>query len=87
MSLDKYAHISFEERVVIENRLESGESLRKIAKCLDRATSSLSRELVRNGIKIKRSRANKPRLPLKILIIRPLVALRHKDYASIHQSM
>ena len=28
MSQGKYTHISFEERVVIENRLKSGESLR-----------------------------------------------------------
>ena len=30
MSQGKYTHISFEERVVIENRLKSGESLRRI---------------------------------------------------------
>ena len=61
MSQGKYTHISFEERVVIENRLKSGESLRRIARCLDRTASSLSRELTRNGIKIKRTRVNKPK--------------------------
>ena len=61
MSQGKYTHISFEERVVIENRLKSGESLRRIARCLDRTASSLSRELIRNGIKVKRTRVNKPK--------------------------
>ena len=65
MSQGKYTHISFEERVVIENRLKSGESLRRIARYLDCTVSSLSRELIRNGIKVKRTRVNKPRYVAK----------------------
>ena len=36
MSLNKYTQLSYEERVIIENRLKNNESIRYIAKKLDR---------------------------------------------------
>lgn len=61
MSHSKYTHISFEERVVIENRFKNGESLRGIAASICRNASSLSRELKRNGIVPKTCRVNRPK--------------------------
>lgn len=61
MSQKKYTHISFEERVVIENRLKNNESLRSIATSISRDASSLSRELRRNGIAPKTRRVNRPK--------------------------
>jgi IS30 family transposase len=42
-------HLTRDERVKIETRLENGESLRAIAARLERSPSTLSRELRRNG--------------------------------------
>lgn len=47
MPQSKYTQLSFEERVIIENRLKNGESLRNIALCLKRNASTISRELAR----------------------------------------
>src|SRR5882672_1077062 len=44
-----YQQFSLEERCEIASRRASGESLRQIAAALDRAPSSVSRELKRNG--------------------------------------
>lgn len=60
MSQSKYTQLSFEERVIIENRLKNGESLRNIALCLKRNVSTISRELARNGAKLATSRVNIP---------------------------
>jgi IS30 family transposase len=48
MPHQQYTHISNEERIIIENRLENGESLRKIASAIGRSPSTLSREIGRN---------------------------------------
>ena len=61
MSLNKYTQLSYEERVIIENRLKNNESIRSIAKKLDRNPSTIAREIKRNGIKTKTTRINKPR--------------------------
>ena len=45
----KYEHLSCEERTMIQLSLEQGSSLRAIARSVDRAPSSISRELQRNG--------------------------------------
>ena len=60
MSLNKYTQLSYEERVIIENRLKNNESIRSIAKKLDRNPSTIAREIKRNGIKAKTTRINKP---------------------------
>lgn len=44
-----YQHFSVEERCEIARRREAGESCRQIATALDRAPSSIARELKRNG--------------------------------------
>ena len=44
-----YKHLSCEERTLIQLILEQGCSLRIIARSLQRAPSSISRELKRNG--------------------------------------
>jgi IS30 family transposase len=45
----RYRHLSLEERVVLQLALERGLSQRAIAAELDRAPSTISRELARNG--------------------------------------
>lgn len=50
MPHQQYTHISNEERIIIENRLRNGESLRKIASAIGRNPSTLSREIGRNCI-------------------------------------
>ena len=54
-----YTQISLEERIIIQNRLENGESIRCIAKSIGRNPSSVSREIMRNGEPHK-SRVNIP---------------------------
>ena len=44
----KNKHLSFEERLVIEEGLNKGNSVNSIAKKLDRPASSVSREIKRN---------------------------------------
>jgi IS30 family transposase len=44
-----YRHFSLEERCAIAQRRKAGESIRQIAAALDRAPSSISRELKRNS--------------------------------------
>jgi transposase insI for insertion sequence element IS30B/C/D len=61
MSLNKYTQLSYEERVIIENRLKNNESIRYIAKKLDRNPSTIMREIKRNGIKARTTRINKPK--------------------------
>ena len=61
MSLNKYTQLSYEERVIIENRLKNNESIRSIAKKLNRNPSTITREIKRNGIKTKTTRVNKPK--------------------------
>ena len=53
MSLNKYTQLSYEERVIIENRLKNNESIRSKALKLDRNPSTITREIKRNGIKAK----------------------------------
>ena len=59
MSQHYYTQISLEERIIIQNRLENGESIRCIAKSIGRSPSSVSREIMRNG-EPHRSRVNIP---------------------------
>ena len=42
MSLNKYTQLSYEERVIIENRLKNNESIRSIANKLDRNPSTIA---------------------------------------------
>ncbi len=44
-----YKHLSCEERTMIQLSLEQGCTLRAIARSVQRAPSSISRELRRNG--------------------------------------
>src|SRR5690606_27695424 len=46
---DRYRQFDLEERCAIARLREAGQSLRQIAAALDRAPSSISRELKRNG--------------------------------------
>jgi IS30 family transposase len=55
-----YGHLSLEERCEIARRLDAGESLRKIAASLDRAPSTISRELSRNTSSGPRAAPYKP---------------------------
>jgi IS30 family transposase len=48
MSTKRYTHFSLEERCTIARLREDGQSLRQIATALDRAPSSISREIKRN---------------------------------------
>lgn len=48
----KYYHLSFEERVIIADRLKSGYSIKKIAKELQRSPSTISRE-IKNHLRIE----------------------------------
>ncbi len=61
MSLNKYTQLSYEERVIIENRLKNNESIRSIAKKLNRNPSTIAREIKRNDIKARTTRVNKPK--------------------------
>lgn len=45
----KYKHFSVEEREVIQQGLRAHQSIRAIAKLLDRSPSSVARELKRNN--------------------------------------
>lgn len=51
-----YEHLSCEERVMIQLRLEQGCTLRAIAHSIDRVPSTVSRELQRNGWKTPATR-------------------------------
>lgn len=46
-----YQHLSFEERLVLENSLKEKKSLRQIAAFLGRSPSSLQREILRNRVR------------------------------------
>ena len=41
MSQQHYTQISLEERIIIQNRLENGESIRRIARSIGRSLSSV----------------------------------------------
>ena len=43
-----YNHFSMDERIVIAQLMKSGYSIREISRILDRAPSSISREIKRN---------------------------------------
>ena len=45
----KFTHLTVQERAIIEVRLEDGFKLRAIARSLNRAPSTITRELARNG--------------------------------------
>ncbi len=64
MSKKHYIQLSINERIVIENRLNNNESIRNIAKSLNRSPSTISREIRRNSIKNKNkvSRINDSKL-------------------------
>lgn len=54
-----YTQLSLEERIIIQNRLENGETLRSIAISIGRSPSTVSREITRNGEPHK-TRVNTP---------------------------
>ena len=45
----KYEHLSIEERALIQAKLETGCTLRAIARGVQRSPSTISREIKRNG--------------------------------------
>ena len=49
MSQHHCTQLSLEERIIIENRLENGETIRSIATSIKRSPSMISREIMRNG--------------------------------------
>ena len=60
MSHTNYTQLSLKERIIIQNRLENGESFREIAKSINRSPSTISREINRNGRKNDKTRVNVP---------------------------
>ena len=48
-----YTHFTLNERKYLQESLESGDSIRKIAKALRRSPSTISREIKRNWSKNK----------------------------------
>ena len=54
-----YTQLSLEERIIIQNRLENGETLRNIAISIGRSPSTISREISRNG-QLRKTRVNIP---------------------------
>jgi IS30 family transposase len=54
--MDKYSHLSTEERLTICQGIHEGRSLADIARSLGRSKSTLSRELRRNGTGLGASR-------------------------------
>lgn len=65
MSYQQYTHISKEERIIIENRLRNGESLRRVALAIGRCPSTLSREINRNCIPSQNITTRVNRSPLQ----------------------
>ena len=63
MSCKHYTQLSRDERIIIANRHQNGESYKQIAKTINRDPSTIWRELHRNGRlpMNKTSRVNKPR--------------------------
>lgn len=59
MSQHHYTQLSLEERIIIQNRLENGETIRDIAASIGRSPSTISREISRNG-KPRKTRVNIP---------------------------
>ena len=59
MSQHHYTQLSLEERIIIQNRLENGETIRDIAASIGRSPSTISREISRNG-KSRKTRVNIP---------------------------
>lgn len=51
----KYQRLSYDERVLIEDRLNQGFSVKSIAKFLNRSPSSISREIKRHSVTIRKS--------------------------------
>lgn len=66
MSQSHYTRLSYDERVIIENRLQTGENLSQIANALCRSRSTIWREIKRNSTKNKNRtiRVNMPKLVL-----------------------
>lgn len=60
MSHINYTQLSQNERIIIQNRLENGESFRQIAIAINRSVSTISREVNRNGHKNNKIRVNVP---------------------------
>lgn len=59
MSHRHYTQLSLEDRIIIQNRLENNESIRKIAKSINKSPSTVSREIKRNGV-FRKTRVNIP---------------------------
>lgn len=81
MSHIHYTHLSYEERVLIEDWNKSKEenklSLRKFAKHLGRSSSTISRELDRNG---------RPKIATRTRVNKPHVDGRHQRGGSQNQA-
>ena len=74
-----YEHLSNEERTRIQLSLEQGCTLRAIARSVQRATSSISRELRRNGWRNPATLPVKPGRPLLAGGYRAPLAQQHAD--------
>ena len=53
--MSKYKHLTLAERVLIQDKLNNGFSVKKIAKELGRPTTTITRELQKNSIPMKRA--------------------------------
>ena len=58
--MSKYKHLTLAERVLIQDRLNNGFSVKKIAKELGRPTTTISRELQKNSIPMKKGCYGRP---------------------------
>lgn len=54
-SKPKYQRLSYDERIIIEDRLNQGFSLKSIARQLNRSPSSISREIKRHSVIVKKA--------------------------------
>lgn len=58
--MSKYKHLTLAERVLIQDRLNNGFSVKKIAKELGRPTTTITRELQKNSIPMKKGCYGRP---------------------------
>ena len=51
----KHKHLTYEDRLIIQQELENSTSLHKIAQRLRKSDSTISREIIRNRYQVKAS--------------------------------
>lgn len=64
----KHKHLTYEDRLIIQQELENSTSLHKIAQRLRKSDSTISREIIRNRYQVKASASHRalcPRKPLR----------------------